>query len=463
MEFSDLDKEKIDATLLEGVCSRAAFLCMLFSVGFTLYGYSSLEFLQLFRPQLTLAENTWPRFLLNGIPFALLSTYLWKSKKNTKVKARVAAVVMPALFVTACFIHAWPIIWSGDTGLFLYVHGANIFVIAMMVMVISPPKKILFAVYGTLLFTFLVPIAYMLYRADSIVLLKTFLNDMLLFNGASCIAALNIHKLRRQVAMLDAQIKMTVKPFLGADVTRAIYENRMDLLEAREASGLILFADIRGFTLFTRQYSKDITTEFMHEYHSYFAKVIGTHMGHIHKTNGDGHMASFGIMDSSDDLSDIEEFNRTEIEESEARRKASLLTSSLKVFDLIANHLESLRQKYGIDLDMRLGAGLSYGKVNVIVRGDQSTRQEQDLDGEVIIRCARLESYTKLLQRDESSRHSYAVISPEFEDIRDSIAVDLDSISTQGGGKQVRDFPEIQQVLVYGVELPLVSKFHQVS
>jgi class 3 adenylate cyclase len=462
MELSPQNQEKIEISLLEGVCSRSALLCLIFAVGFTLYGYSSLEFFQLFKPDLTLGQNTWPRFLLNGIPFGLLSAYLWRNKKNAKAKAWGATIAIPLLFIVACGIHAWPLMWAGQTGLFLYVHGANVFVISMVVIVISPPKKLLLSIYGIFFCFFLLPVAFMLFKAGNTVLLKTFVNDMILFNGASGLAALSIHNLRREVAILDAQIKLNVKPFLGAEVTKAIYENRPDLLATREVSGLVLFADIRGFTTFKRKYSAEITSEFMKEYHSYFAKVVANHMGHIHKTNGDGHMASFGIMNSEDDISEIAEFNRTELEESETTRKRDYLKQALKAFTLVAEYLESLRQKFGIDDDMRLGAGLTYGKVTIILRGDRDTRQEQDLDGESVIRCSRLESHTKLLQRENSKRTSFAVISPEFEDVRSEFESDLVWQTTQGN-KQVRDFPEIQRVMVYSVELPSVLVSRNVS
>ncbi len=162
VDLSKEERAQLDEKILHDLVSRSSTLCYFFAFAFIVYAFTSLEIIRSYDPQLTLWNNFWPRLLLNCIPFLLLGRWFQKHKKSSQLKAVIAMIAMPVIFISACFIHAWPIMWHGGGSLYTYVHGANIYIITMTLIITSPPPKLLFLEIATFLVGFLVPLAYIL-------------------------------------------------------------------------------------------------------------------------------------------------------------------------------------------------------------------------------------------------------------------------------------------------------------
>ena len=92
-----------------------------------------------------------------------------------------------------------------------------------------------------------------------------------------------------------------------------------------------------------------------------------------------------------------------------------------------------------------VGAGLDYGKVEVLITGDTTFRKELDIDGEVIVRATRLEAYSKLLISKFDGTSSYLVINSKL--IKDPIKFpNLKTMLTNVPDLAIRDYPEIHSI-----------------
>ena len=77
------------------------------------------------------------------------------------------------------------------------------------------------------------------------------------------------------------------------------------------------------------------------------------------------------------------------------------------------------------------------------MQGDD-TKKELDIDGEVILRCSRLESYTKVIQNELHTQSSVLIISSELQPLADARM--FNSWSTVEDRLQVWNYPEIQMI-----------------
>ena len=360
------------------------------------------------------------------------------------------------IFSVACCIHAWPLIQAGKSDLYLYLHGANVGVVVITLLLAALPLSLLVVQMAAFAAFFVLPVVYLLAESKNVVVLRLFVNDMALFSIAAGIFSHGLYRLRREVAELNDQIRSRVTPFLGAHVTGALYDNRPEMLSTQRKTGFVLMMDLRGYADLMKNETPEVSMAMMAEYHQVVARVVGALGGVIHKSAGDGHLISFGLM-ASPDLSDLDELG-ADLEVAEARQKAAYFKLACQVFDDVARDFLALRIRYGIKSPLSLGAAMDYGEVEISLIGDARYRQEFDVNGTVVIRCARLEAYTKVLlnvvegekmgggSANGAMRRSILIVGPTLVGEVKSAQSRFATWMTNRPGYCVRDFPDVDRI-----------------
>jgi class 3 adenylate cyclase len=234
-------------------------------------------------------------------------------------------------------------------------------------------------------------------------------------------------------------------PFVGKNLMDALYKTNNMEIQNYSQYGIIMAIDLRGYTNFTQSHDLNTVRAVMTEYHAICSRILGQNEGYLHKTIGDGIIASFGVMEKEEDLSDVIGINDA-IKTARQNRKSDLLKKSNNAFEKVLIEFENIKEKFKIKADLVVGAGIAYGEIELLIRGDAKFRQELDIDGESIIRAKRLESYSKLLNSKVDKDSSFLVISPELNEACKSI----NSIKiwlTNTNELAVRDYHEIKSVL----------------
>lgn len=387
-----------DAYLQREMLRRQATLALVFGLAFGLYGFTSLDIIQQFKPDLTLWDNVWPRLLFNSMPYFILA---WISRRHVLSDRKTATIGMlafPGIFMLACMIHVWPLMASGHSGIYGYVHGPNIFILVITLLVLSPGPRMLYLLVTSFMLCFAVPVIGILLTSGNISLLKIFINDMIVMLPVTFFLARKIHKTQRRLAVAEHDLKQRVTPFLGQYVASALYENRFDLLRDRRTQGLILSLDIRGFSRLMRDLGPVELNEFLRLYYGLVGRMVHAHGGQVHKSMGDGHLVSFGVMDLPD-LSDIPDLAEA-MAQSEIRRKNELHHQALQAFFAIEKGFIGLLQQFPrlAHEGLGLGGGLAFGDVHLAIYGDDEHKREFEISGETVVLSSRLEQYTKVLR-----------------------------------------------------------------
>jgi class 3 adenylate cyclase len=441
-ELSAHELDQIKYKLLKGVVSRSSTLLFVWSFVGTVYGVLSLDLFHQFIPHLTIWENLWPRILLTGLPSLLLGFWYRNYEVRIRTKAYLTIVIMPALLLVASCIYAWPMFFDGNYDAYLYFHATNIIAMSSELAIISaPPWLVVGQALGFLLIYFGPLIV--LFKDHRPLFPQLIVSDFLMIATILFFGLRAIYQLRVTLAVEDLLRRRKASSFLGKNLTKAIYESNDMKLKDRTGFGFIMSVDIRGYTKFMRDLSSDTTKLFMKDFHSMVASEIYRHGGYLHKTNGDGLIISFGIMDSDVDMSDIPGLE-TEEKQAAATKSRRHVKTATEAYQSIAAGVEGLRAKHGIMINLVIGAGLSAGQIDVIIRGDEGTRQELDIEGIAVIRAARLESYSKLLNKSIDSESSFLVLDPELSVWVADPSILRWPITNQED--QVRDFPDIKSV-----------------
>ncbi len=308
-KFDEHEVKELHRKLDQGVAMRASDTAFVLGFLFSFYGVMSTGIISKFDPSVTIINNFWPRLLFNGLPFTLLGLYLKKDNGREYGKTILWAIAHPVIFTLACCVHVWPLMYEGHLEVYKYFHAANMCVITFGITFVAPARKTLILHIGAYTLLFLLPLLY-LTRNDQD-LSSMIINDFICVNLGASVAGHFTFRLRRKIAFLDAQINSTLTPLVGHPVASAIYSQSLEKLNNKSAFGLILTMDLRGYTNFMHNTPKEISAAFMKEYHFFVSTVVGKYKGFIHKTAGDGHLISFGLMDGSSDLSDIRYYRRS--------------------------------------------------------------------------------------------------------------------------------------------------------
>jgi class 3 adenylate cyclase len=314
----------------------------------------------------------------------------------------------PVIFMSACWIHVWPLMIAGNPKLYLYFHAANYLVIIMATTLIAPPPRYLIAIILGILALFVVPIAYIFYSLENFTLLKFFLNDSAYGLCLSVLSAYMNFTLRRKVATEDVINKSKFEKFVGNLVSTSIFENDASLVKDRSTHAFIMSMDIRGFTSLSQTPGAN-SSLFKERYHAEVARIVGVGGGFIHKTHGDGHLISFGLVDdvNLDDVPSIQE----ELKKTEIQRRKHHLAKAIEIFEEILLRFSVIKADLKITQDVAVCAAVDFGEISLKILGDPDVRLEFDIDGLVVIRCTRLEAYTKTLRQVLSPKNSFLVLS----------------------------------------------------
>lgn len=436
--------EIIHHKLGKGAVYRARALSLSFSLAFTLYGVSSLSTIQRFDSTVTLFSNVWPRVLLNGIPYLCLGLYFGDWEKNIALKMWLWAILFPILFTFACLVNVWPIIYDGHPDLYLYVHGANVIVILMGLILVSPPPKFLAITIASLVIFFILPLAFVFNHIGDFFTLKYVMNDFSYAIPLAAMAAYQNYSLRFKLAKEDVRNKHSVQKFVGNLVTDAIFENRDELLKNRSAEGFLLALDVRGFTKLMKSDNQNQARQLMDKYHNLVATFIGGSSGFIHKTHGDGHLISFGLMNEQADLSGIPGLFEEE-KVASLRRNKEIVKNAIITCEKIIDAFFRLKNEFGIGQNIQIGAAIDFGVVEMKIKGDARVRLEFDFDGIPVIRCVRLENHTKFLSKTVSPDNSYLILSKSAVNFVENLT-EFQKLDTTAN--PVRDFPE-EDIIYY--------------
>lgn len=444
-----LDKNKEDAllierNLLEGVVSRAGTLFLTWSLIGILYGFLSYDLFKQKIPDLTLWDNMWPRLLYSALPVFCIALLYKRNKEYTKLKAYLTIVFLPIFLMSSSMINAWPLFWSGEYDFYLQFHASNIIAMASGIFVISASPRMVFAQSVGFVILFFGPLLY-LFSQNMPYLSKIIFSDALMVTVILMITQRSIHKLRMALAIEDHRRRRKASLFLGKRLTDAIYENQKLVPDDGPREGLIMSVDLRGYTKFFQGTDPAVVRAFMSDYYSLVTKTLSTKKSFLHKTIGDGLLISFGVMDNDTDLSDLPEAQQAEAQ-IQKQKRAECLRLATQVFFEISHGIEGLSYKHNVALPLKIGAGCAYGPIELLVRGDETYRQEMDIQGSTIIKSVRLESYSKLLNKQIDEESSFLLVGPEL----------IESVAPEQGFKtmmitksesQVRDFPDIKMLL----------------
>lgn len=440
--LSEKDQLLVDENLLKGAAYRATILYALFGAASIIYGFQTHEVISQYLPDVTMWDNIWPRMMFNSLPCLVLAFLNERSKISAKTKVLIWAIGYPLIFLSACMIYVWPIILTGNPEAYLYFHAANMFCTSISLLLVAPAVKLLIVQIIAFTLTFYLPVHYFL--ESNPIIQNLFVNDSINSLSFAIFCAVFLHSLRQKLSVFELKIKERVAPFLGKNLVSAIYDNNLKALEEKTSYGLILSIDLRGYTNFKQQNDKKLTADFMREYHANISRKVAEYGGFLHKSNGDGHLISFGIINENDSLEEIPGLGM-ELLNAELRSTKHYGEHAVRLMENLIVHFESLKDKYHISSDMRIGAALAAGNIDIKLHGDGVNRSEVDLDGEAVFKSARLEAYTKLMGIKLDEQASIFIISPE---IVDSLKIDgnFDVWKINEEALRVRDFPEIEKL-----------------
>jgi class 3 adenylate cyclase len=408
--LTEAERKDVYGRLLKGAVYRSSLVALFFSASFVAYGFTSLATLQKFDPSITLWGNVWPRILLNGIPFVLLSLFFRKFRSQTVVKIWLWTLGFPIIMFAACTIHVWPLMLRGYVDLYLHVHAANALILVMAMIMVGPPP--LFLVISSIanLVLFAVPVSMILIHLHEWFYLKFFITDMIFAYTLGALGSHMNYTLRRKLATEDVIHQRKVRKFLGNIVSESIFENNEFLVRARKKEAFLISIDIRNFTKYTKSALEAESSNFKEQYHLLVSRVVGQFGGFIHKTHGDGHLISLGLMDLEPNLSDIPKI-QSELEAAEKSRREQQLAHAVAFFEKLVLHFENLKKDLQISQNICLCAAIDHGEIGLKMLGDPNVRLEFDIEGLVVIRCARLEAYTKTLRASLNSENSFLIVS----------------------------------------------------
>ena len=406
-----------------------------------LYGVTSLSFIRSFDPSVTLWTNLWPRIITGSLPSLFVGLYFQRSASTNQKKMLVSSIIFPILYQAQAWVHVWPIALNGRPDILTFVDGPNAYIIALMFTMTAPPRKHKVSFSMWFFSIFVLPLCLVALKGKNQIVSNLILTDTLIAFAGSFVLSSLFDKLREKVARLELERSEFAKGFLGEHLSKAIYEDRTDLLKRREVTGLVSAIDVRGYTALAQSNDKEEFSKFMDQYFELLSVTVKKHGGYIHKTSGDGHLISFGLFDHNPDLSDIPGLTN-ELEAADRRRLRATSTQAIECLDQIAHQAQVLFSQTNLHGYFRLGASLDLGPVEIKVVGEEKSRKELDIFGLTVIRSARLEAHTKAISELFTPTDSLIVVSESAIDFLSGYPIQIVDTST----RPVRDFPNIHKI-----------------
>ncbi len=434
--------QTIELKYVEATLKRLEYLSYAAIVAFVNYGIVSHQFIRVFRPEITLWDNLWPRLAFNALPLI----FLGKLTKLTRVPPSMRLYLWCAgfcgVFDAAAAVYVWPIALSGRPEIMLYVGAANATVFGIFALTTAPSPRMAPKLFLIQVFALWVPLLSVAYFAGNTLIFNTVANDTVSLALVTLLMGIFLSKPLRKVIAVEMKNQSEASKFLGPVISRAVFEGREEGLLRQKRRGFFLSIDIRGSTEACKVDMEAwirLRTAYFHE----VSIIVKSNGGYIHKTVGDHHLISFAIMDDLEDLSEISGLEH-EINQAEERRLHYWSHKAMAAAEQVAVTFHRLSDKEFPGYNMRIGLGLDKGLVERGVQGTGLT-QELDVTGNAVNCATRLEEYTKVIQSKAAPSSSLLVMSPFASDYLDSFS-GLKKVSAIE--HPVRNFPGIKWVLL---------------
>ncbi len=145
------------------------------------------------------------------------------------------------------------------------------------------------------------------------------------------------------------------------------------------------------------------------------------------------------------------------------RKTQRLVQVALEMFEELIVKYEKLKQRYDISDYLKIGAALASGVIEIQIQGDEKYHQEVNIVGESIVKCVRLEAYTKFLMNQVSPDSSMLILSPEVvEKLEIDLKYNIRTWNIYGNEQSVRDYPDLKKIY-YMVWVPATSQSQRSS
>jgi len=199
--------------------------------------------------------------------------------------------------------------------------------------------------------------------------------SILMVTGILCLALVRAHELlERSVieAAAAADLARFFSPEIASKITHSDQQIQPGQGEAREAA--ILNVDIRGFTAMANEMDPTNLIQLLHEYESRMVPIIQEGGGNIDKFLGDGILATFGAVLSSE----------------------SYAADAMRTVDALVNAADAWnvdRSTIGLP-PISIGMAVVTGRIIFGAVGDE-TRLEYTVIGDPVNLCAKLEKHNR--------------------------------------------------------------------
>lgn len=422
---------------------RIFYFSLVLSFLFAVFGATSLSFIQIFDPSVTLFDNLWPRLLFNSAPLLGLAAFLKWKKFTPRQKIYLWLIGFCAVFDAAASIHVWPITWAGQPKIMLYVNATNNALFAAVAVMLG--FSIREAIGAFLIITALIglPLGIVLHHGGDPIVFKVVLSDSIFLSISTLFLGSAINQVRERLAILEVEKETEATKYLGPVVSKAIFNSKKDILERRTKTGFIVSLDIWDSTDQQKLHGK-AWLAFRQEFFANTARTIAQHGGYIQKTVGDCHMISFGVVDDDIDLSDIPGIE-LEMERAENRRLERVSERVFRCMDEIFRDFQKIADRHFPGQTVRLRGGMDKGRVEAGIQGDANHMLEFDINGDAVNCAARLQEYGKVASTKCHDSSSVLIISPFASDF----LKDLNLFHRQSTlATPIRNYPKIRWVLV---------------
>jgi class 3 adenylate cyclase len=407
--LTDSQKEQVELKLMFGAVDRAAIISLFFAFAFPIYSVTNFQFTLKVDPTITMWSNFWPQCLFAGLPFLALFWTFRKFKTRTKLKMWLWSLSYPLILAASNMINVWPLMTSGHPEIYLNVHAACFIATIMAVSLVAPPAKFLYSMLGMTALTYILPVCWIFFSTGNDDLMKFVVNDASYSFFLAILCAKTTFRLRSALATDDVLNQQKIEKFVGNIVSQSIFEKNESLLDSRFGHGFLISLDVRGYTQLVKAMDPAVARRFKVSYHKMVATTVGKSGGFIHKTHGDGHLISLGLMNSQEDPS--LNMEAAGVEGQLAENYGNQLRNAIAIFENVFEQFENLKKELGVDPKVCVCASIDWGEIGLTVLGDPDVRLEFDIEGMVVIRCARLEAFTKVLREVFSPYNSYLVVS----------------------------------------------------
>jgi len=232
------------------------------------------------------------------------------------------------------------------------------------------------------------------------------LNWIAAFFGCCLTAAVIILMALRKNILEKLRVKQIFGGYVSPRILDSILAGKLDARLAKQRQELcFMFADIRGFTAYSKITSPEATIVLLNRYLSPMTKVIHRHGGTVDKYRGDGIMAFFGAPSLSCNPS-----------------RDGLLAGVEMLSELELLNEELLKEG---QVPIKIGIGLAFGEAVVGNIGSDS-RHDYTAIGDAVNMAAHIQEYSKKVPYDLLCTKDVRLLAGDITNCR----INIESIGT---------------------------------